>query len=87
MPTITFAPVTAKINQPYAVHVAEMPVDEEMVLSVTDPDGEEIEALLGIESDAEFETLESQQVKGRYLYRLKQASGEVLTEGSIEVTA
>jgi hypothetical protein len=86
MPAITFDPTTAKSNESFSVKVEGMPTDENTILSVTDPDGNQVEGTLGIESDAEFDTLMSWQAAGAYRYQLVSLTGEVLAEGTIEVT-
>jgi hypothetical protein len=86
MPAITFDPATAKVDEPFSVKVADMPTDENTILSVTAPDGNQVEGTLGIEADAEFDTLMSWQAAGAYRYQLKSLTGEVLAEASIEVT-
>ena len=85
MAAIEFDPPTAKINERFSVKVTEMPTDQNTILAVTHPDGTFIEGTLGVEADAEFDTLEAQQAAGTYLYQLKNLTGEVLAEASIEV--
>lgn len=83
--SITFSPADVVVDQSFSIVIEGMPTDQACSLAVLEPDGDQYEASLGVESDGDFATIESQQVAGEYRYQLKDPEGELLAEATITV--